>query len=284
MRAFVTGGTGLLGSNLIRALIWEGWNVKAVVRPARKAHDVISDRAVSLITGDMRDVDAFASELAGCDVIFHAAAQRDGDGEFLRQANVKGTVHLLTHARRAGIRKVIYVAHGFAPDDTDGAIARFVHHYPELQVTTIVPGWMLGPNDSSPTPAGRVIAEALAGKPLPDFGTGACIVDARDVACAMLEAVASGAAGERYTVGGQFYPAGTIAEVLGRVAEVRLERQRSVIASLKRLVRGFQPVILDSERAVNELGVRFRPLEETMRDTVDWFRNHRQDRTLAAVA
>ncbi len=283
MQAFVTGGTGLLGSNLIRALIWEGWNVKALVRTTRRPQAVITDRAVTHVAGDMRDVDAFAGQIDGSDVIFHAAAQRDGGGELLRAANLKGTIHLLTQARRAGIRKFIHVARTFASDETDQAIARFAHHYPEMHVITIVPGWMLGPNDSSPTPAGRAIAEALAGKPLPDFGPGACVVDARDVAQAMLQAYSAGGSGERYTVGGPFYPAGAITEALGRAAEIRPEQRRSVIARLRRLVGGFQPMVLDSARAVNELGVRFRPLEETMRDTVQWFRQHGTF-TLASVA
>ena len=282
MQAFVTGGTGLLGSNLIRALVSEAWSVKALLRPDH-ARDFIADRTVAYIEGDMREVGAFAAELTGCDVVFHAAAQGDGDAELQRQANLKGTAHLLTQARRAGIPKFVYAAHNIAPDATDEAIARLVHHYPEMQVVTVVPGSMLGPNDSAPTPAGRTLVDVLSGKPLPDFGLGACIVDARDVAHAMLQAYENGRAGERYPVAGPLYPAGTIAEVLGRAAGLQLAPRRSLLGSLKRFFQRFEPAILDSGRAVDELGVRFRPLEETMRDTVDWFRNRKPARPLAAV-
>ena len=74
MKAFVTGSTGLLGNNLVRALLAQKHQVKALARSQRKAEQLLGDTAAEIVVGDMDDVAAFADELAGCDVLFHGAA------------------------------------------------------------------------------------------------------------------------------------------------------------------------------------------------------------------
>jgi len=74
MKAFVTGGTGLLGNNLVRALRAEGHAVAALVRSETKAQRLLGDTGAELIRGDMENVPAFADALTGCDVVFHTAA------------------------------------------------------------------------------------------------------------------------------------------------------------------------------------------------------------------
>jgi len=76
MRAFVT---GLLGSNLIRALRWEGYKVKTLVRSMEQSRRVLNDSGIGYVVGDMRDVDGWAKELHECDVVFHTAASRNRD-------------------------------------------------------------------------------------------------------------------------------------------------------------------------------------------------------------
>src|SRR5947208_1449861 len=55
MRAFVTGGTGLLGSNLIRELVGQGHTVRALARSAEKARRLLPDVPVEWVVGDMED-------------------------------------------------------------------------------------------------------------------------------------------------------------------------------------------------------------------------------------
>lgn len=74
MKAFVTGSTGLLGNNLVRLLTEQGHTVKALVRSKEKAAKLFEGLEVTLVQGDMKDVPGFASDLEGCDVLFHAAA------------------------------------------------------------------------------------------------------------------------------------------------------------------------------------------------------------------
>ena len=96
MKAFVTGGTGLHGSSLIRTLRWEGHEVKCLVRSMDKARRILDDPGVSYVTGDMRKVDEWADHLRYCEVVFHTASSRSAD---LHETNVKGTVHLLLQAQ-----------------------------------------------------------------------------------------------------------------------------------------------------------------------------------------
>ena len=74
MQTFVTGATGLLGNNLVRALLAEGHTVRALVRSKHKAQRLLADTDAELVQGDMLDVPAFADALTGCEVVFHTAA------------------------------------------------------------------------------------------------------------------------------------------------------------------------------------------------------------------
>jgi dihydroflavonol-4-reductase len=94
--AFVTGATGLLGSNLCRSLVAQGWQVKGLVRSINKAQRFLRDSGVQLIQGDMEKVSAFAEELKGIDVVFHTAAffreyyQPGNHWETMKRINVDG--------------------------------------------------------------------------------------------------------------------------------------------------------------------------------------------------
>ncbi|WP_220196728.1 NAD(P)H-binding protein [Ktedonospora formicarum] len=115
-RAFVTGATGLLGSNLIMQLLDEGYAVRALVRSIEKGKRQFPDPRVELIVGDMLNVSAFAASLEGVDILFHAAAyfrESFGSGDHeaqLERINVCGTIELLDAAYGKGITNVVYVS------------------------------------------------------------------------------------------------------------------------------------------------------------------------------
>src|ERR1700704_4134337 len=114
-KVFVTGATGLLGNNLVRALVARGAVVTALVRSPRKASSQFAGLdAVTVIQGDMTDVPAFAAALAGCEVLFHTAAYfRDSyaggnHSTALKAVNIDGTRALLGAAYAAGVRRVVH--------------------------------------------------------------------------------------------------------------------------------------------------------------------------------
>jgi dihydroflavonol-4-reductase len=165
-----------------------------------------------------------------------------------------------------------------------------------LPVSFVLPGWMWGPGDAAPTSAGQLVADFLARK-LPGIPPGgSVVVDVRDVAAAMLTMARSGLAGRRYLVGGRFATLGEIFAILARVSEVPAPRLRipypmalsvawmaekwaqltgtstAISVAGVRMLK-YEPNVT-SARAERELGVRFRPLDETIRDSVAWFRAH----------
>ncbi len=112
MKAFVTGATGFLGSHVARALAAQGAELRLLVRPTsdlRNLEGLSADRVV----GDLRDLASIEKAVAGCEVVFHVAADyrlwaRD-PGEMYR-SNVEGTRALIEAARKQGARRVVYTS------------------------------------------------------------------------------------------------------------------------------------------------------------------------------
>ncbi len=331
MNTFVTGATGLLGGNLVRLLIAQGHTVKALVRSQEKARKLFgTTQGITFVQGDMEDVGKFSDALEGCDILFHTAAYfREyygaGDDHWhrLEAINITGTMQLLDAAERAGIRKTIYVSSsGVIGKRTDGQpgdestppnglsldnlyfrskvigeerVAEFVKTH-EMPVVLILPTWMYGPYDAAPTGAGQLVQNFLRGNLAAAFPGGSMVVDARDVAQAMMTAVECGKSGERYIIGGEFRTIAEIAAMLSQVTGMpgpRLTLPRPaalafgwVNQQIARLTGG-EPLItveavrtigsnvnVRSDKAIRELNVRFRPFDETIRDTVAWMRQH----------
>jgi dihydroflavonol-4-reductase len=251
MQAFVTGSTGLLGSNLVRELVDRGYGVKALVRSGDKAKHLLGDLPkVQFIQGDLRHIAAFAHELRGCDVLFHTAAyfrESYGLGDHwpqLKRLNIDATIELLEAAEKAGVRKAIYVSSsGCIGRNADGspgnestppgpvtfsnlyfksklmaeeAVANFLQRH-TLPVVLICPGAMLGPQDAAPTELGQFVLDYLQGKIPALLAGGMPSVDARDVAIAMVNAVGDGRSGERYLIGGRY---ASMADLMGTLATV----------------------------------------------------------------
>jgi dihydroflavonol-4-reductase len=338
MKAFVTGSTGLLGNNLVRALLEQGHEVKALARSRRKAEQLLGDTAAKIVVGDMDNVAAFADELAGCDILFHGAAffreyYQPGDHwATLKRINVDAVIEIFEAAEACGVRRAIFVSSsgtvGVGPNGTPGdetappptiaddnlyfrskvladeAVAAWLPGR-KLEVVTILPGWMYGPYDAAPTSSGQLVLDFLHRK-LPAIIPGAgSVVDARDVAQGMIAAVTQGRNGERYIIGGRSH---TLGEIIGCLEEVsgvpaprfympypialsaawiaetaaRLRNQTTLmtISGIRTLQHnpGY-----NSAKAMAELGVTFRPLAETLRDEVAWYRSVERREPLNAV-
>jgi len=327
--AFVTGATGLLGNNLVRELVAEGYRVRALVRSYAKAKQQFTGVDVEIVCGDMLDVTGFSGALEGVEVIFHTAAYfRDSykggrHWEALHAANVEGTRTLLDHAWRAGIRRFVHTSSvavlrgspGQVIDETmlrgekkaddyyrskilsDRALLDFLEAHPDFWAAMVLPGWMHGPGDAGPTQAGQTVLD-VALRRLPGVPPGSfSVVDARDVARAMILANRQGRRGERYLAAGRHM---TMAELLPLIAQatgVEPPTRRIPLAVLRAIAAWNElyarltgrPVLLswamvstiatENERSrynpaksERELGLRFRPVLDTLRDEVAWFR------------
>jgi dihydroflavonol-4-reductase len=269
MQAFVTGSTGLLGSNLVRELVDQGYQVKALVRSMDKAKALLGALPqVQFVKGDLQNIPAFAAELQGCDVLFHTAAyfrESYGSGHhwpMLQRLNIDATLELLEVAAAAGVLKTIYVSSsgciGLNPDGSPGsettppgsitysnlyfksklmaeaAVIDFTKTH-TMPVVMICPGAMLGPQDAAPTELGQFVLNFLHRKiPVRPAGGMPC-VDVRDVAATMVNGVAQGRSGQRYLVGGEYY---SMADLMGHLEAV------SGVAAPKLAMPGFGMRIL----------------------------------------
>lgn len=326
MRAFVTGGTGMLGNNLVRTLVEHGWEVRALCRQRAKAERVLGGLAVEWVEGDLEGLAGWEGALAGCEVVFHTAAMfREYDGtdpdawSSLLRVNVDGTLALAEAAARRGVRRFVDTSTGgiIGPaadggagheDSPPGPIAYENLYFRSkletlkrldevgaqrgLEIIHIHPGWMFGPYDAAPTAAGRLVQDFLAGRLPAVPAGGSTIADARDVAFGMMRAAEKAPPGSRWVLGGHHATLGEVvallAEISGRPAprlhlpgwlalafawvSERVDRLLSrpsliTVMAMKTVQSGLR---LDSTRAERDLGVRFRPLRETMTDVVGW--------------
>ena len=325
MKAFVTGGTGLLGWNLVDQLLEQGHSVKALVRSEERARLLPESGQLEIVVGNLEDVPAFGDDLEGCDVVLHCAGYHrecsaSGDHrEALRRINVDATVSLIEAAREHGVGNFVFVssngATGAPPNgsaqtescpydnqndnayfrskvEAERAIDQVLARDPGMRVVVIRPAMMVGPNDAGPSPAGQVLRRLLRGEMPVVLPGNLVVVDARDVASAVLAAATRGVSGDRFIVGGRAVTFLELASTVEAAAGVPAPRRRPpypvalamlTLAAVAGRVSGHlapvSPADLrrmrhlrapDSSKAARVLGVEFRPLTETIRDTVAW--------------
>ena len=230
MRALVTGASGFVGAAVARALLAAGWEVRALVREHSDRRNLQS-LAAELVLGDLADVGSLERALAGCDALFHVAADYrlwTRDPQALYRSNVDGTRNMMAAARRSGIARIVYTssvatiglrADGQPSDENDiGRLDEMIGHYKRskflaeqwvreaarggMPIVIVNPSTPIGPGDVKPTPTGRLVLDAATGRMPAYVDTGLNIVHVDDVAAGHLLAWQHGRIGERYILGG----------------------------------------------------------------------------------
>jgi nucleoside-diphosphate-sugar epimerase len=122
--SLVTGGAGFIGSSLVRALLARGDRVRVLDNFFSGKRENLSEVAgdVELIEGDIRDEATLVRALDGMELVFHQAAIPSVPRSLVdplasHEANATGTLKLLHHAKRAGVRRVVYAASSSAYGD-----------------------------------------------------------------------------------------------------------------------------------------------------------------------
>ena len=181
----------------------------------------------------------------------------------------------------------------------DREVEKFLESHPDFWAAMVLPGWMHGPGDMGPTSAGQMVLDFTKSK-LPGIAPGTfSLVDARDVAETLWAVLHCGRRGERYLSAGRNMTLDALAPILERVTGVKAPTRRIPMA-LFYLIAGAnelwaritrRPVFLslstvrlmaqeDGRTTFNhfkrqsELGLEFRPVEDTLRDEVAWYRDH----------
>ncbi len=234
MKAFVTGATGFVGSHVARALSNRGADLRLLVRASSPTGN-IAGLAADRVVGDLLQPASLRAAIAGCDVVFHVAADyrlwtRDAaDMQFMYRCNVEGTRALIDAARQAGVRRMVYCSSvatmGFTgnahPADETSPVrlddmighykrSKFIAEQVALEagksggdVVVVNPTTPVGEGDIKPTPTGRIILDFLKRKFPAYVDTGLNLVDVREVARGHIEALEKGIPGERYILGGE---------------------------------------------------------------------------------
>src|ERR1700751_4817560 len=112
MRALVTGATGFVGSAVARRLLAEGYSVRVLARPGSERRN-LAGLNVEVAEGNLTDAASLARACAGCDALFHVAADYRTWAprpEELYQANVEGSRALMQAALDAGVGRVVYTS------------------------------------------------------------------------------------------------------------------------------------------------------------------------------
>jgi dihydroflavonol-4-reductase len=323
MKALVTGANGFLGSAVVRALLADGLAVRAFVRSGSDRRN-LDGLDVELAVGDLTDRDSVRRAVAGCDAVFHVAADYRlwvADSKPMYRANVDGSVNVLEAAAEAGAKGMVYTSSvavlGInkdrtpADEDTPVTVEDMVGHYKRSKylaeaavrkraaelgfpVVTVNPSTPIGPRDIKPTPTGRILLDAAAGR-MPAFvDTGLNLVHVDDVAAGHLAAARLGVPGERYILGGDDF---TLQQILMLVAE-HVGRRASTIRlphwSVYPLAVGAEAVAMltkheprvtldglrmskkhmyfSSRKAQRDLQYRWRDPRLAVAAAVDWFK------------
>jgi len=247
MKALVLGAAGFLGSNLVRALLAHGQQVRALVRPTSNTR-VLNGLDTERVLGDLRDPDSLARACAGVQVIYQAASYYPTQTIPANVATAQAlmeTQNLLTAARRAAVDRLVFTSTlttiGFP---ANGGLATeaclFKSLFPNnpylmakaamedlvldaarigFPVVVVNPTAFFGPYDSKPTSGTQILMIARRLMPLYIAGK-ANAIDVRDVAEGMVRAAERGRPGERYILGNWNTTQKELNTLMARVAGV----------------------------------------------------------------
>ncbi|MGE0417745.1 MAG: hopanoid-associated sugar epimerase [Acetobacteraceae bacterium] len=323
MTTLVTGATGFVGSAVARVLLARGHKLRLLVR-ANSDRRNIAGLEAEVVVGDLTDPDSLDRAAAGCRYVVHVAADYriwvPDPNEMLR-ANVEGAVAMVRAAARAGAERIVHcssvaalgqIGDGTpADEDTPTHEADFVGIYKRskylaeravfdlaaregLPVVVVNPAAPVGPRDIKPTPTGKMIRDAAAGRMPAYIDTGLNVVHVDDVAEGHALALERGRVGERYVLGGDNMLLKDILTMVATVAGKRppmIRLPEGVVWPIAWLMEKTAPVtgippmmttdhlkmarkkmFYSSAKAMRELGYQPRPARQAVDDAVAWFR------------
>jgi nucleoside-diphosphate-sugar epimerase len=310
----VTGATGYLAGHVITDLVDHGYRVRGTARSAARARALGQLPAeVELVEADLGSDAGWDAALAECRFVAHTASPfpagtPENEDDLIRPA-VDGTGRVLRAAAAAGVRRVVQTSAlaTITGGDTSGRVLTeddsaepdgveayfrskilaeratldFAAAHPELEVTVLNPGMMLGPVQHAGQPGTSVgairtlLAREMPGVPRLNFAA----VDVRDVAAAhRLALTAPQAAGSRYILAGKQVSFPEMARILAdryRVATRALPdwliRLAAHFDANARTAAGYlgRTEHVSAAKACGELGWTRRPIEQTLFDTAE---------------
>ena len=323
-KAFVTGGAGFVGSAVVRALLQQGCSVRALLR--QKTPPNLQGLDIETVHADLLSCD-YRKALEGCHAVFHVAADYRlwaKDPIQLYRTNVDGTRQLMLACLTSNVERIVYtssvatlgyVPGGTADEETPVAYNDMIGDYKKskflaesvvaqlatsesLPVVITNPSAPIGPRDIRPTPTGRMIVEAAAGRVPFYVDSGLNVVHVDDVANGHLLAYQKGKLGRRYILGSEnlrlqqiFHTAATLGGKrpplmpIPRTPLIPLAYASEFFARFRK--DGYEPLLtvsgiklakkrmfFSSARAQKELDYKPQTAHNAIKDAVGWFKEN----------
>ncbi|MEE2789944.1 MAG: NAD-dependent epimerase/dehydratase family protein [Myxococcota bacterium] len=273
MTVVVTGGSGHVGTNLVRALVAQGRSVRVVFH---RNKGLVADWAVEWVQADVRDRASLERAFTGADTVFHLAALISIEGDLggrVTSTNVEGAHNAACAALAAGVSRYVHVSsvHAFDQQPLDEPLdetrARATHPkhnaydrskaLGEAKVRSVIedglnavivnPTGVIGPFDGQPSRMGQVFLD-LYHRTLPSLIDGVFDwVDVRDVVAGILGAEEKGRVGESYLLSGCWRSVLELADLAESITGVRRPR----LISPMWLARGWAPFQMALDRLMN---------------------------------
>jgi dihydroflavonol-4-reductase len=318
----VTGGAGFIGGHLVSRLVELGRPVRVIERPGADVGRLPA--GVEVVFADIRERNGLDEALAGSRFVYHLAANPNlwvRDRREFDAVNHRGAVHVLEAALAAGAERVVHTstesiltkAHAAGPIDENVEIkesdavgpyclsklraekAAFNLARQGRPVIVVNPTMPVGPGDVGLSPPTRLILDFCAGRLPAVIDCTLNLIDVRDVAEGMIQAMAVGRPGRRYLLGGTNLSLVGLLETLSASTGVAVPRWRVPYAfgltfaylseawadhvtwaSPKATVTGLRLarriMHFDSRKSLDELGLTPRPIRDSLDDAVQWLR------------
>lgn len=306
----VTGGNGHLGNTLVKALCDKGYEVRTTVRNLNsvKSSEIFDGYNVDLYEADIRDESAVKKAMEGVSGVFQVAALYNYDelslGEGIVANNTEGSQKVLQIAKSCGVGRVVMTssiaAVGFGgteeqpmtednwsnPADpycrskleSEQAAWDYAKEH-ELDLVTLCPSLILGPNFYKHTPSTANVSAFINNQIPFRFAFQTSIVDVRDVALAHILAYENSNASGRYIVSGvhvtdfsemlkEFDPDMILPERILSVEETKAFAEKSG-APVELIGNSFR---YSDKKIISELDWKPKPIKETMLDTISWLK------------
>jgi dihydroflavonol-4-reductase len=248
MKVLVTGGTGFVGSHLVRCLVRHENAVGCLVRPSSRL-DNLESLPINLQQGDLMNVNSIREAVKACRVVYHCAADYRlwcPNPEEMFRINVTGTNNLMQACFDEGVDRVVYTstvgclgkyAKEISVDENAPArLEDMLSPYKKskfiaqenvlnwarrgLPVVIVNPSTPVGEMDLKPTPTGKMIIDFLRGKMFGYVDSGMNLIDVRDVAEGHWLAAERGRPGQKYILGNINLTLKDIFDLLGEIAGI----------------------------------------------------------------
>ena len=266
MLSVVTGGSGFVGGNLVRALLRRGDRVRVI---DKRRTEAIAGLDVEYLELDVLDSAALEEAFDGADTVFHLAAiisiVGDPTGE-VRRTNVDGPRNASRAALARGVKRFVHCSsvHAFdlercGPELTEASERATMDHCPAydrsknagenqvrgaiaegLDAVIVNPSGIIGPHDYEPSRLGELLIQLRDSRLPVSIRGGFDFVDVRDVIAGMLAAEASGRTGENYILSGHRLSVAELTDVAEQITGVEGPRVSMPIS----IITGLAPLFL----------------------------------------